>query len=159
MSELQKRLRYDKEYFDSIKKYAEYKWHLKRHLKIIQEYNHKTVLDIGCGHGYIVEKMVHHGIDAYGVDISIYAGELIPGRFFQWDATLGLPFKDKVFDLVISMDFFEHLYDNEINVTRDEMLRIGKNVISLISFKRNDYHLTVNPREWWEERLKGIRVL
>ena len=41
--------------------------------KIIKNYAPKTVLDVGCAYGYLVEALRCRGVEAYGIDISEYA--------------------------------------------------------------------------------------
>ena len=40
---------------------------------IIQKYNPKTVLDIGCAFGYLVHAFRKKGVESYGIDVSEYA--------------------------------------------------------------------------------------
>ncbi|HYU31472.1 MAG TPA: class I SAM-dependent methyltransferase [Thermoanaerobaculia bacterium] len=74
----------------------------------------RRLLDVGCGNGYGVEAWRREGLAAFGVDISRY-------RLGRWvsehrgtrplvlaDASR-LPFRDGVFDLVISSGMIEHV--------------------------------------------------
>ena len=77
-----------------------------------------AVLDLGCGNGAIARRLLHEGFDAYGVDASetgiALANARAPGRFFLLDVSTGkLPAQlvDKQFDVVISTEVIEHLYD------------------------------------------------
>jgi SAM-dependent methyltransferase len=150
---------YNKEYFEKIKKYETYNRGLYRWYLRVKKY--KSVLDVGCGNGYLVEYLRERGIKALGLDFSEYAGTAT-GYFIQHDATNGLPFNDETFDVVISSDFFEHLPEDKIDFVRDEMLRVGRNVISLINYKKekiDNTHLTIKPKEWWVDKLKGVVII
>ncbi|CAA7601482.1 Methyltransferase type 11 [Acididesulfobacillus acetoxydans] len=67
-----------------------------------------TVLDIGCGTGALAACFAKLGYDATGVDFSqkmLAAAAKSNGnrvKLVQGDATTGLPFRDKSFDLVVS---------------------------------------------------------
>lgn len=74
------------------------------------------VLDIGCGSGEMLEAMRGEGVEElFGIDRSILALNHLKRKEFIYaylaDAT-NLPFKDKVFDLVIILDVMEHLGDD-----------------------------------------------
>ena len=75
----------------------------------------RRLLDVGCGNGYAVKEWNDQGLDAVGVDISLY-------RLSRWinehpashrplviaDAT-ALPFRDRGFDRVVSSGMIEHI--------------------------------------------------
>jgi len=150
---------YEKEYFEKIKKYETHDKHLRRWYKRVK--GCKTLLDVGCGNGYLVQYLRERGIKALGLDFSEFAGTTT-GYFIQHDATNGLPFDDETFDVVISSDFFEHLPEDKIDFVRDEMLRVGKRVIALINYKKekiDNTHLTIKPKEWWVDKLKEVIII
>jgi ubiquinone/menaquinone biosynthesis C-methylase UbiE len=67
------------------------------------------VLDVGCGKGFLVKDLMLEcpGLEAFGLDISLYAIEQAPeeltGRLHLGTAER-LPFADKSFDCVISLN-------------------------------------------------------
>lgn len=86
--------------------------------KRLEEIGAKCVLDIGCGNGWLVDRLVKNGYDAYGTDASVQginiANSNHPGRFFVQDVSsqeLPVELKDKKFDAIISTEVIEHLYD------------------------------------------------
>ena len=151
---------YTKEYFDWMKKTANYRPKIQRLVSnLFYYYKPKKVLDVGCGHGFLVKALLDKKIEAMGVDFSEFAGTEIPDNFIRVDAK-HLPFDDNLFDVVISSDFFEHLQEKDIDQVYSEMKRVGKNVMALISFKEKEKsHLTVKPREWWENKLPDCRII
>ena len=77
-----------------------------------------AILDLGCGNGAIARALIARGYDVYGVDASAsgiaIANVEAPGHFFVLDVSSGqLPAElaGKRFDLVISTEVIEHLYD------------------------------------------------
>ena len=150
---------YTKEYFDWMKKTANYRPKIYRLISnLLWYFKPRKVLDVGCGHGFLVKELLNLNIEATGIDFSEYAGTEIPNNFIKADAK-HLPFNDKIFDVVISSDFFEHLEEKDIDKVYSEMKRVGENVIALISFKKSESHLTVKPREWWENKLPGCIII
>lgn len=153
---------YSQRYFDRIKRWASSLRRMRVLRARIKSFNPKKVLDVGCGHGFLVKVLNNYGIETIGVDFSEFAGSDMPkDKFVLADATKGLPFSDKEFDVVVSTDFFEHLKDEDIDFTYKEMQRVGKNVVAVISFvkeKVSNSHLSIHPKEWWENKLPGCQI-
>lgn len=130
-----------------------------RNLKRVLSYNPKSVLDIGCGEGYLVSFLREKGIDAFGMDFSDSAGSLIKEWFIKQDARERFPFKDKEMDLVVSMDFFEHLREEDIDKVYSEMKRVGKKVIAIICFKKGEGHISIHKKNWWQNKLPKVEII
>jgi cyclopropane fatty-acyl-phospholipid synthase-like methyltransferase len=130
---------YGREYFDGERKfgYGGYRYD-GRWLPVAQDiidfYNLKPgmrVLDIGCAKGFLVKDLIVKcpGLEVFGLDVSEYAirncePEII-GRLHLGSAET-LPFPDKSFDLVISLNTIHNFSrDNAIKVLK-EITRISK---------------------------------
>lgn len=89
------------------------------------------ILDIGCGKGYLLFDFLKVIPDAeiFGIDISDYAiinsKEEIRDRLQVGNATQ-LPWPDKHFDLVISINTFHNLHNYDLDAALREMERVGK---------------------------------
>jgi ubiquinone/menaquinone biosynthesis C-methylase UbiE len=74
-----------------------------------------ALLDIGCGTGLFVEKYLHNGGTAVGIDLSRNMIERARGRCACCDFTLGtgeyIPFHDNSFDAISSILVFSYLRD------------------------------------------------
>lgn len=101
-------------------------------------FNPKTTLDVGAGRGQFVAMARDIGIEAYGFDFSEYAvGD--EGRYVsckkEWlkchDATKPWPYKDSSFDLVVPLDFMEHIYEPNIPFVVSELYRVAKKWVFL----------------------------
>ena len=100
-------------------------------------FNPKNMLDVGAGRGAFIAAAREAGIEAQGFDFSAFA--VNEGRVEsckpEWlrlhDATKPWPYEDKSFDLVVALDFFEHLYSDDIPFVIDEMFRVAKKWIFL----------------------------
>src|SRR5258708_11275685 len=67
----------------------------------------RTVLDLGCGHGWLSQAMVDAGASVWGIDGSkellAKAQSLSPqAKFIEWDLSGGLPPLDQNFDRIVS---------------------------------------------------------
>ncbi len=115
-------------------------------------------LDIGCGMGRLVRNMLLAGVDAYGIDVServiAEVGNSMPGRFCLGSA-LAIPFEDNAFDIVVSTDCLEHLAPEDVVRAASEIKRLSRRYAYLMVCtavdRDNRWHLTVKPREWWED--------
>lgn len=89
------------------------------------------VLDVGCAKGFMLHdfKQLIPGISMTGIDVSSYAIEhaieTVKSNVFIADARK-LPFPDKSFDLVISINTVHNLEKNELAIALKEIERVSK---------------------------------
>lgn len=78
------------------------------------------VLDVGCGAGFHTNKLARNGfLDITGIDISLQSLDV--ARKFDSTSTVkyivadaySLPFEDNTFDVILSVDFLEHVDEPE----------------------------------------------
>lgn len=85
------------------------------------------ILDVGCGTGIVVNKLVECGLDGYGVEVSKTSIDLAKrkrkGKYYLYNGTK-LPFESDFFDLVGSFNVIEHVDD--VLIFLDESLRVLK---------------------------------
>lgn len=89
------------------------------------------ILDVGCGKGFLIYDFtqVVPGVEVTGIDISEYAIENVVEGVkdrVQVGRADALPFADKSFDLVISINTLHNLYNYELDKALREMERVGK---------------------------------
>jgi SAM-dependent methyltransferase len=97
------------------------------------------VLDLGCGIGSTVEALLARGLDAYGVDVGEWWGQDFPSYWHDspippepvrqrlsctTEKNYRLPYPDGHFDLIVSSQVFEHVF-NYVDVFR-ELGRVAK---------------------------------
>lgn len=90
---------------------------LKPLINILNKSKNTTILDIGCGNGWLTNILIDNGFDAYGTDASEtgikVAKQKHPDRFFVQDLTkdsLPIELQNIKFDTIISTEVIEHLY-------------------------------------------------
>ena len=78
----------------------------------------QLILDIGCGNGEMANRLIDDGYDVYGTDGAVSGIEVArkrnKNRFFVQDinsAKLPTELQDKRFDVIISTEVIEHLYN------------------------------------------------
>lgn len=84
---------------------------LARIIEIVTEAAPSSVLDIGCGRGFLLEQLSDRGVMGLtGMDVyEDVESEL--WDYAQGDVTAGLPFDDAAFELVIAGEIIEHVPD------------------------------------------------
>lgn len=145
--------KYGKEYWDGDRKfgYGGYRY-LEGYLvpvakKIIKTFklsNKSKVIDIGCGKGFLLYeiKKILPNIKVLGLDISRYAKQNakkeIRSKIRIYDVKKKLSFKNKEFDLAISINCFHNLKINYLESALNEISRISnKQYISVESYRNN----------------------
>jgi SAM-dependent methyltransferase len=118
---------YDEKYFSTRSRPP--MW-IRRAEFIIEKFNPKTVLDVGCAYGELVKALVDRGIDAYGIDGSDYAisksDPQIRKRLYKVNLNSDkFPFSDQTFDVIGSFYSVEHIHD--IDFFAKELHRTLKN--------------------------------
>lgn len=89
------------------------------------------ILDVGCGKGFQLYELTQlmPGLEVYGIDISSYAienaKEEIKDRLFVGSA-IKLPFPDKYFDFVYSLNTLHNLHNYELDIALREIERVSK---------------------------------
>jgi len=81
---------------------------------IVSRFRPRTVLDVGCAKGFMVEALRERGVDAWGIDVSSYAISAVAPQVAPYvavsSATESLPENfPQHFDLVISLECLEHI--------------------------------------------------
>lgn len=123
--------------------------------RIIAEIAPRTVLDVGCAMGLLVEALRERGVEAFGVDISEYALSQAREdiRPFIWRASVLDPLPCR-YDLIVCIEVLEHLAIQDVQKAVENLCGATDDV--LFSSTPSDYgeatHLNVQPIEYWAER-------
>jgi ubiquinone/menaquinone biosynthesis C-methylase UbiE len=131
-------LRWGEEYWDGDRRYGyggyryDGRWRsvaeeMARHYKLRDD---AAILDVGCGKGFLLYEFtqVLPRAKVAGIDISAYAvehsKEEVRPRLAVGHASQ-LPFEDRAFDLVISINTLHNLYNYELWPALQEIKRVG----------------------------------
>jgi 2-polyprenyl-3-methyl-5-hydroxy-6-metoxy-1,4-benzoquinol methylase len=93
-----------------------------------------NILDYGCGHGFLIEKLLKRGISCQGLDFSEDSVRLV-GEKFQNEPlfsgvtlaqSLPTPLEADKFDVVFFIETIEHVLKEDLNKTLREIYRLTK---------------------------------
>ena len=129
---------------------------------------YKKLLDVGCGPGAAVK---YHreigGIESYGIDFAESAIDTWKKcdveEYCSVASAEDIPFKSNEFDMVTCTDVLEHIPEDNVKKTFDEMLRVGnKDFFFTIALEKAQHgmphdgsepHICIKSAEWWIERM------
>lgn len=119
-----------------------------------------SVLDAGCGRGYLVDRLSVVCADVVGCDI-VLDEQLTerPGVRFQRGSVEDLPFDDDAFDTVVSTHTLEHV--QHIDVALSELRRVARRRLVIVVPRERAYrysfnlHLHFFPYPWSWQAVAG----
>ena len=144
---------FGKEYFDGIRTqgYGGYYYHPRFWTEVVKDFikhygltEESKILDVGCGKGFMLHdfRKAIPGITVRGIDISQYgidnAMEDVKPFLQVGNAKDLSMFKDKEFDLVISINTVHNLKLEECKQALKEIQRVGKHAFITMDAWRND---------------------
>lgn len=146
---------YEFDYWDGNRRYGYGGYKYDGRWKVVAEamirkYNlpaNANILDVGCGKAHLLYefKKLLPQAEVRGFDISKHgladAPEEIRGSLFQARAQEPFLFKDKYFDLVISLGCFHNFKIFELETAVKEVERVGKNKYIMVESYRNEQEL------------------
>jgi len=111
------------------------------------------VLDVGCGKGFLLYEFtqVVPGIEVAGIDVSRYGidhakEEVRP--FLRVAGADRLPFPDKSFDFVVSLNTLHNLYVHELSAAVREIERVGRGAKHIVIEAYRNEREKVNLMYW-----------
>jgi GT2 family glycosyltransferase/2-polyprenyl-3-methyl-5-hydroxy-6-metoxy-1,4-benzoquinol methylase len=123
---------------------------------VVRALNPRTVLDVGCAMGFLVEAFRQRGVHAYGIDISEYAISQVIKDTQPFcrvaSATEPLPsdFPNR-YDLITCIEVLEHLPEHDARIAITNMA--SKTECILFSSTPHDFeeptHVNVQPVIYW----------
>jgi 2-polyprenyl-3-methyl-5-hydroxy-6-metoxy-1,4-benzoquinol methylase/glycosyltransferase involved in cell wall biosynthesis len=155
---------YDKEYYekhyDPPYKRSEVRWlNFFNHIadELVRSLKPRTMLDVGCAIGFLVEALWRRGVQAYGIDLSNYAIHQVPENLKGFCAVKSVlePLPEsfpRTYDLLTCIEVLEHLSPDEGQVAIKNIA--SKTRCILFSSTPHDdlaesTHVNVRPVIYW----------
>ena len=127
--------------------------------RLVADLAPKTVLDVGCAFGFLVEALIDRHVDARGIDISEYAISQVGGSAVghcEVGSALD-PFSGR-YDLVTTVEMIEHLDADAGRKALENMASVTDRI--LLSTTPFDYaeasHVNVQPAEYWADLMASV---
>ena len=100
-----------------------------RFFRRILEKSPTTVLDVGCGNGQLMEKLVQHGVQVAGLEPDEALAQACNAKGFATScaASENMPFKDNAFDMVVSEFSLHHFANGGSGIA--ECLRVASHCV------------------------------
>lgn len=153
--------RFDRDYWDGDRRhgYGGYRYDGRWQAlaqSLIDRYGLKPgdrVLDIGCGKGYLLHDLTEAlpGLQVEGIDVSQYALDHAIASvqpFLRRGSAVELPWPDRVFDLVLSINVLHNLYNYELCRALREMERVARGGKYLVVDSYRTEEEKVNLLNW-----------
>lgn len=118
-----------------------------------EEYNVKSMLDIGCGPGGMVHLARRLDIDAYGID-GDFTIERDGDYFFIHDYAVSKSDINLEVDFAWSCEFVEHVNEEYIPNYMPDFQR-AKYVVMTFSEKGGYHHVNIKSADYWIEIFKS----
>jgi len=168
---------YNEDYFErgiekGISCYTNYRWIPELTIRMAMALidflgisRHSTILEFGCAKGYLVKAFRILWREAYGCDISEYAiSHADPDvvNFVRLCNDDIVPFSNH-FNLCIAKDVFEHISENELNLTLNNLRLKCDHLFAVIplgdgsrfvvpAYNQDITHVTAKDMEWWVKK-------
>lgn len=121
---------------------------------LINRFDIKSYLDVGCGPGGMVSLAASKDLDVLGIDGDFTLDRDVPERFVLHDYTKGpAPIGDRLFDVAWSCEFLEHVEEKYMDNYMDSFLHC-KRIVVTHAFPGQGGHHHVNEREpnyWFQQ--------
>ena len=125
--------------------------------KIKTRFSPRTVLDVGCACGHFVKALREIGIEAWGIDGSRAALEAAEPSMKKYLGEVEAPFEylpkhfPKKYDLVISIETFEHFSDDVLDEAVRALCQLGNRILFSSSPWTYDdpTHLNIHQPSYW----------
>lgn len=105
------------------------------------------VLDVGCGKGFLLYELqlIEPKLELHGFDISKYGLDCCPpdlkASTFIHKAQEEFPFPSRSFDLVVSLGTLHNLHIYELEISLNEIQRVGKDSFVMVESFRNELEM------------------
>ena len=134
--------------------------------KIVERFNLKCVLDIGCGTGQWLDEYRKHNILTIGVEGSsnafIEMSDETKESVLHWDLRDKIEEEDYNIDFVQSFEVAEHIEEEFANVFIHNLIKDDPDIVLLTAAPPDQHgfqHVNCKEREYWMKKMKDESYL
>jgi GT2 family glycosyltransferase/SAM-dependent methyltransferase len=121
--------------------------------RIILDLGPGSVLDVGCGRGYLVRALRQRGVASWGIDSpGTSIGSLLPeSQAYCTVRSIADPWPEDHFDLIVCIDVLEHLAESRVESAVENLCTHSEQVLFCCSpmAPGNVDHINAQPIEYW----------
>lgn len=125
---------------------------------LIEMFDPKSVVDVGCGTGHLIKAFMDNEIICLGIegsDASIQ-NSLCPEAVIQQDLRNPLTIPSFRYDLVISLEVAEHIDPEYSDVYVANLCALGDTIFvsAAVPGQGGEHHVNEQPAQYWVEKFK-----
>jgi 2-polyprenyl-3-methyl-5-hydroxy-6-metoxy-1,4-benzoquinol methylase len=120
--------------------------------RIIAEIRPRSVLDVGCSVGVLVEALRDRGVEAWGIDISEYAIDHVRPDIRPYCRVASITDDlQRWYDLIVCLEVIEHLPEEQVH---DAVANVATHTAQVLFGSTPDdfgdpSHFNVKPSDYW----------
>jgi len=116
---------------------------------MMNKYNIKSYLDVGCGPGGMIELALSKGLDAQGVDGDFTLQRNCPCIVHDFN-TGPAPIPNRLYDMAWSVEFLEHVEEKYIPNYIDAFVKCKRIVVTHgVPGQPGHHHVNLQHAEYW----------
>jgi 2-polyprenyl-3-methyl-5-hydroxy-6-metoxy-1,4-benzoquinol methylase len=122
---------------------------------IIEHFNPRSLIDVGCGNGVLLECLSHPHIGLKGIEGSINGVQICTTKGLNVaHHDLRLPFlSDQKYDVAVSIEVAEHIEEEYADIFIDMLTGLSDTIIFTASPLQDEkYHFNVKDKSYWTEK-------
>jgi len=152
-------------------------WDVIRDL-IVQKMKPNSLLDVGCGRGWFLKRMIEADVKAQGIDMSAAAwSSSAPGMQQHMKVGSTKDLSHRRFDVLTVFDVMEHIFEDDLDEAIEALkqaagryiifnicaapddensftIKKGEPIPSELEWLAVSGHVTIRYRSWWKARLE-----
>lgn len=104
--------------------------------------NTATLLDVGCGRGYLLERIMRERTNVACTGVDVLEKVEVPGANYVSGIITNLPFPDASFDTVVATCILEHIVD--LGQAVRELKRVARKQVIIVVPRQRYYYYTLD---------------
>jgi cyclopropane fatty-acyl-phospholipid synthase-like methyltransferase len=118
-----------------------------------------TILDVGCGKGHHLRRLIKHNVDAFGIEFSsICCERFLSDLPHECTDIVSYSEREITYDGVICIGVMEHIPYENVDETLAAISKLSKNALYAIAnhsdiLLKHQLHIIQEDRDWWTKKL------